>query len=480
METAFESGDRDIHLVKAQTAIGKTSMYCDLICAHPDKKFIVALPTNMLKKEVADKLVKKGISVFMTSSVRGNCLIPEEIREDIQEAHNRGIHAQGKAILKEYLDEIRNEINQYMQTVKKDCEKILSGVKGVNDEQVIVTTHAYYLHMPLKVVEKYTVIIDEDILYLQLLSKANSISQECLEELRDKGARPFGKIAQEILDTPPGEYKKCNWMGSGRELTIDELEELEHWEENDNINDLLCAGAFVREAGKAGEGQTRAYYLCVDRLPPVKHIVLSATLNGEIYRRYFSDRRIHEYPVVSAAYKGKLKQYTFHSMGRSDLKKKMKVFDIARKIAGDLDISVISFECMGKLNDLNLHFGNATGVNGLRGMDLVIIGTPFKNPMFYKLAACYFGGLVDASQNLHTRKITYKRYTFPLMAYEDELLREIQMYSLESELEQCIGRARLLREDCTVYLFSSFPCEQAELNCKDYLKLDFDGEDNPC
>ena len=478
METAFESDDRDIHLVKAQTAIGKTSMYCDLICAHPDKKFIVALPTNILKEDVAEKLADKGISFFMTSSVRGNCLIPEEIREDIQAAHDRGIHSQGKVILKEYLDEIRDDKDK--KAVIEDCEKILDGVKGETNEQVIVTTHAYYLHMPLKLVEKYTVIIDEDILYLQLLSKANSISQECLEELRDKGAGPFGKIAQEILDTPPGEYKKCNWKDSGRELTIDELDELEHWGENDNINDLLCAGAFVREAGKAGEGQARAYYLCVDRLPPVKHIILSATLNGEVYRRYFSGREIHEYPTISAAYKGKLKQYTFHSMGRSDLEKKPEVFNAAKKIAGNPDINVISFKSMGKLNDLNLHFGNAIGVNGLKGKDLVIIGTPFKNSMFYKLTVCYLGGLAESSQNLHRERITYKGYTFPFMTYEEGLLREIEMYSMESELEQCVGRARLLREDCTVYLFSSFPCEQAELICRDYLKFDVDGEDSPC
>ena len=65
------------------------------------------------------------------------------------------------------------------------------------------------------------------------------------------------------------------------------------------------------------------------------------------------------------------------------------------------------------------------------------------------------------------------------MTFEDELLREIQMYSMESEQEQCVGRARLLREDCTVYLFSSFPCEQAELDFRDYLKSDLDCEETP-
>lgn len=47
-------------------------------------------------------------------------------------------------------------------------------------------------------------------------------------------------------------------------------------------------------------------------------------------------------------------------------------------------------------------------------------------------------------------------------------MRELQFYFLKKELEQCIGRARLLRYDCTVRLFSNFPCEQAELIQGDY------------
>ena len=441
---------------------------------HPEVKFIVILPTNKLKEEVACKLDIKGVSVFMTASVRGNSLIPGEVREEIQDAHNMGMHEQGKRILKEYRDEIKDDPD--VPAVIKECDKILDGLNNLADEQVIVTTHAYYMHMPDEIVSRRTVIVDEDILYLQLLSKSCSVSQECLEELCEKGVGSFAKIARDILNTPLGEYRKCSWNGMQMKLRTEDPDGMECWGQYDNFNDLPYAGAFVREEN---QGYIRAYYLCVAKLPQVKHIILSATLNGEIYRRYFSGRTIHEYPVVNAAYKGRLKQYTFHSMGRSDLKKKMEVFDVAKKIAENPDIDMISFKCIECLNSEGLHFGNAIGVNGLKGKDLVIIGTPFQDPKFYKLAACYLGVHVDASQNLHQRRITYKGYTFPFMTFEDELLREIQMYSMESEQEQCVGRARLLREDCTVYLFSSFPCEQAELDFRDYLKSDLDCEETP-
>ena len=39
-----------------------------------------------------------------------------------------------------------------------------------------------------------------------------------------------------------------------------------------------------------------------------------------------------------------------------------------------------------------------------------------------------------------------------------------------SEMEQCIGRSRLLRENAVVYVFSNFPCVQAEIIQTDYLE----------
>ena len=40
--------------------------------------------------------------------------------------------------------------------------------------------------------------------------------------------------------------------------------------------------------------------------------------------------------------------------------------------------------------------------------------------------------------------------------------RRIQLWILSSYLEQAVGRARLLRENCIVTVFSGFPVEQAE------------------
>ena len=62
-------------------------------------------------------------------------------------------------------------------------------------------------------------------------------------------------------------------------------------------------------------------------------------------------------------------------------------------------------------------------------------------------------------------------YEFVLITYKGEELQNLQIYFIKKELEQSIGRARLLRKDCQVVVLSNFPCEQAELNQDDYLEI---------
>lgn len=57
------------------------------------------------------------------------------------------------------------------------------------------------------------------------------------------------------------------------------------------------------------------------------------------------------------------------------------------------------------------------------------------------------------------------------MTYGDEQMRNLQLFFIETELEQAIGRARLLRCSCKVYLFSNYPCAQAEIIQDEYMQV---------
>nr|WP_092067933.1 hypothetical protein [Dendrosporobacter quercicolus]NSL46850.1 hypothetical protein [Dendrosporobacter quercicolus DSM 1736]SDL66510.1 hypothetical protein SAMN04488502_101496 [Dendrosporobacter quercicolus] len=54
-------------------------------------------------------------------------------------------------------------------------------------------------------------------------------------------------------------------------------------------------------------------------------------------------------------------------------------------------------------------------------------------------------------------------YLFKMKTYKDEILRSFQLWMIESQLEQAVGRSRLLRHDCIVNLFSNYPLRQAKI-----------------
>lgn len=479
LQNAFRDVGNGIHLIKAQTGLGKTSMYIRLIAENPESRFLIALPTNSLKEEVGNSLICNGIakeSIFMTASVHGNPFIPPEIQARISEMHNRGIHNMTGEIIGDYYNRLKEEPYKRL-AAEEECERILNGIKGVREERVVVTTHAYLAQLQESFLKDFIVIIDEDFLQLQVFNRMHKVSMKCLRELEERGAQRYSGIVSEMLRSEEGKYNKAGMNGYIEPFSSKELGELDSFGPGDDINDLSQAGAYVRMKDK-DTGEEIINYFCPLILPDMKYIVLSATLNFEIYKHYFAGRRkIYTYPEKKAAYRGKLIQYTYHSLGRSDLADKKQVFDVTRKTAGDPEVNIITFkkfedEMEEVLNPVGIHFGNSTGINSLSGKNLAVIGTPYKVEEYYKLIACYLGEDVnrEGDKRMVLRRVKYKGCSFLITTYKTPLLQEVQLYSIESELEQCVGRARLLRNDCSVYVFSCFPCEQAEIHMRDYLQ----------
>jgi hypothetical protein len=86
----------------------------------------------------------------------------------------------------------------------------------------------------------------------------------------------------------------------------------------------------------------------------------------------------------------------------------------------------------------------------------------------YKLFAYTIGLEFDAEAELINRIVEHNDHRFNFSTFDDEILRNIQFWMIESELEQAVGRARLLRYDCTANLFSNFPLCQAVMIDSDY------------
>lgn len=140
-----------------------------------------------------------------------------------------------------------------------------------------------------------------------------------------------------------------------------------------------------------------------------------------------------------------------------------------KKITGD--VKKISFKMFDKED--GMHFGKTEGYDEYKGKNLAVIGTPHILTAFYKLIGEALG--YHTKDMLCKRRINRNDYSFSFMTFSDEDMRNLQLFFIETELEQAIGRARALRYECTVYLFSNYPCEQAEL-IEDRFLPDIQGE----
>ena len=157
---------------------------------------------------------------------------------------------------------------------------------------------------------------------------------------------------------------------------------------------------------------------------------------------------------------GPLHQYPGKSMSRSSIasdsgivRRLMKRFDMDEE-------RVITFM---KENIGPLHFGNTDGSNILEGKDILVVGTPYHADFLYKLAAFTMGLDFDEDEEVGPQVVTHNGYRFRFTTFQNEDLQHLQFWMIESELEQAVGRARLLRNSCKVHLFSNFPLSQAKM-----------------
>ena len=108
------------------------------------------------------------------------------------------------------------------------------------------------------------------------------------------------------------------------------------------------------------------------------------------------------------------------------------------------------------------HYGAIEGLNCLEGRNISVIGLPNICDIVYILYGMA-AGMRAGNYNMRSMRTVYNGYDFRINTFESEILRKIHMWMLESHIEQAVGRARLLRYDCTVKVFARFPVSQAIL-----------------
>jgi hypothetical protein len=423
---------------------------------NPNSRFLIAAPFNILKDQIYKDAKKRGINVMKTPSL-------EEIKDEIPDKvwkHIASLYKNGRyRSVHPYICRVLKKkkipcLREYMET--REQLKTFEGS--------LITTHRYLLNMDKKRLSEYdAVIVDEDIIFKSIISNQCEISLSDLEELSEEVAdRRIVKKIRKLLKR--AETETCI------ELNSFELEDDE--EEDDDISTpfdipsfCLTEKFYIRRAGKENIYEDIVVFIKPVFFKDVKYIMVSATVDEKICRYFFGNNNVAFHECRKAEYKGNLYQYAQKSMSRTCISSYPGIIERLMKRFGIGGEKVITFM---KDGPGPLHFGNTEGSNALEGEDILVIGTPYHAEFLYKLVAFTLGLDFDEDAEMKPQLVTRNGYRFWFNTYEDEALRAVQFWMLESELEQAVGRSRLLRHDCDVHLFSNFPLSQAQIKNFDY------------
>lgn len=435
---AINSSENGIHIVKAQTGLGKTTNYINYL-QKADKPCIIAVPTHNLKDEIFCKAVNSGVKDICRTPALPESSISPEIIKKVNHLYAVGA---GKEVIP-YLAGLLSKMDKNDENYDIIKDYLNDSKKTSNYKGHIITTHAKFFMMSEENLEGHQIIIDEDILrqlyntdcvpmkdIRSLTYGNNNISEKVSEKFRafihNRGYRLYNSITE-----------KKN-MGDLNGI-------------NSNIYGLINAEITYSDSEKV---------LFVDKkdLPNRKIIIMSATIDSELYKKFFPERNIIRYECKKAKYKGKIIQHADSSYSRADFQKDNSKIHKLKHIANGNP--VITFQSIEHYFDTKYHFGNIEGLNILEGKDLFVIGLPNLPEEVYMLYGIC-AGVSPERNKMRPQRIEYNGYSFRPNTFDNPILRRIQMWILSSQLEQSVGRARLLRNDCTVRVFSGFPVEQA-------------------
>ncbi len=443
---AVESETNGIKLIIAQTGLGKTNTYLHYL-KDTKHKFIIAAPTHKLIQELHEKALSIGVTSILCMPEMPD--LSQELQDEITHLYNIGA---GKISLK-YLRAV------YMQMKPDNIDywklhnyfSVLD--KAESFEGHILMTHERFLYLSPKsqLLENRKVIIDEDILGTAFATVNVDISdiKRALEmDCFDKNEKEH---MQEILNG--GTYQRYHTHAGVYLMEDDIPDQLD--EIQTNILDLLNAKVLVKN-------ETDIIFIKTKYFPTYNVIIMSATVNPDLYK-WLMYVPVETYQCKAANYIGKLFQYTDSSYSRKKLTADEHCDALLNRIKSIIDNNaVITFKCCETEFNTDYHYGAIEGLNVLEGQNIAIIGLPNTDEKVYKL----YGMLMGVDPDKETwkyRKIQYNGYEFYLNTFANYRLQTIQLWMIESNLEQAVGRARLLRHDCTVTVFARFPIDQAEV-----------------
>ncbi|MBR2895026.1 MAG: DEAD/DEAH box helicase family protein [Oscillospiraceae bacterium] len=176
LKKAIQSNDLKWHIIRAQTALGKTETYIRLL-KNSDKRILIVVPTNKLKQEVKDRAAALGIKLAVSPSLHElKDEISDEAWEEIQHLYDIGA-----SVLSFVKERANKEHPEYEKAFEKYLQQLDEFMKCSGHA---ITTHRRLLNLD---VSKYDlVIVDEDIIFSSIISNRIEIPVSKLKKLKEQ------------------------------------------------------------------------------------------------------------------------------------------------------------------------------------------------------------------------------------------------------------------------------------------------------
>lgn len=433
-----------IKLVIAQTGLGKTRMYLDMLM-NASEKFMIVVPTHNLKDEIYNRAVNMGIRNIV--SMPRLPILSQEIQGIINHYYNIGA---GKLAIQKYrrLLEILNKYSDDYRAIKQYLDEV---DKVLDFDGHIIVTHERFLYMSQnsRTIQNHRIIIDEDI--IQSVFKVERVEKCDIRRIIQNDNICLNPIVYDRLKQIAESEGMIQFNETTEaSLNIEIVEQLN--DVSSNVLELLSATEIIADKDKA-------YYLKIRNFPYKEIVIMSATVCPELYKKLMPNREIEVYHCKEANYTGRIIQYTDKTYSRICLGREEGLIEKLKKSVGEYE--VITFYDIERQFETKYHFGGVEGLDILKGRNICVIGMPNISDIVYKLYGLR-AGVNSTGMQMKTLRIRHNGYDFSLHTYENEIMRTIQIWCIESLLEQAVGRARLLRYDCEVKVYSGFPVAQAE------------------
>lgn len=469
---AYSASNRNVYVIKGVTGIGKTTALMNL---NSYNNLCISYPNHRLGTDIVERL-----NIENSIHIKELELRDKDVFKEFRRLQSIGAYKQARMYLQKYLNTLIANIEQESTNRSEaqiEIENINKYLEAINKcrstNNTVFCTHKRMLELDNTNIETY--IVDEDIV-LSSLIETIEIKPATVDVLIDLASIANAEttrgqlftIKEKVIEAikKPGQvFKIPDFFIKDREINT--IIEVGKNSIDINLKELLKTRILIANTNREVLGMS------IGELPNKKCIVLSATANETLYRNLLTDRDIEFIDLGNVETRGRLILH-YKSFSRTDLSKNFeKLVKQIRSEAPGIDnvITFAKYKERFKKEGFNpiAHFGACSGLDVYKGQDLIVAGTPHVDERMYFLLAAAIKDNLVIEQGIQYCNVRRNGFEFSFSTYNssvietDSLLQEIQFYLIESELIQAIGRARILRTNATVHLFSNYAVQGSEL-----------------